>query len=406
MKLWQRTIGTVLAGMGLAVAGCKEPPPRVEPPPPRVTVGQPEVRQVTDVDQYNGWVDATATVEVRSRVRGHIDKVHFRDGQMVQRGEVLFQLDPRTYEAEVRRARDQGDVYRAQLVAAQKEELRLREMLTRGGASQRQVERAEADVRSLQAQIEANEQEIARRVLDVEFTRITAPISGRIGRAMLTEGNLVNAGGSDPLLATIVSVDPVNVYFNVDERAIQRYQRQLADGTMPGGGGGPGGAKLSLMFARDTDRGFPFKATLDFTDIAVDRSTGTLLVRAVAENPDRILVPGSRVRIRIPTSAERPVTLVPATAILSDQDRRYVLVLDEKNVVQRRDVRLGRLLDDGARVILPHETAAPLTSSDRIVVQGLQSARLNYPVEPVMPATRPAGSGSGAVSGVSASSGR
>ena len=145
---------------------------------------------------------------------------------MVKEGDLLFELDPRPFEAEIGRQRDQQGIYEAQLLAAQKDEARLKELLSRGGASQRQVEKAEADTQSLAAQAKANEQETKRKELDLEYSRITAPIAGRISRAMMTEGNLVNAGGSDPLLTTIVSVDPAYVYFSVDERAVQRWQKE------------------------------------------------------------------------------------------------------------------------------------------------------------------------------------
>ena len=179
-----------------------------------------------DYDQYNGWLDAADTVEVRARVRGHIDKIHFTDGQIVKKGDLLFELDPRPFEAAVQRQRDLKDISQSQLVAAQKEEARLKELLDPRGASQSQVEKAEADTLTLQAQIKAADQEIVRAGLDLEYSRITAPLAGRISRAMLSVGNLVNAGGSDPVLTTIVSIDPVYIYFSVDERALQRYQQE------------------------------------------------------------------------------------------------------------------------------------------------------------------------------------
>jgi len=376
-----------LVGMLGVAAGCEKEAARAQPPPPKVSVAHPTVIELVDFDQYNGWLDAVDSVEVRARVKGHIQKIHFTDGQIVKKGDPLFDLDPRPFEAAIERQKDQKLIYQAQLLAAQKEEQRLRELQTRGGASQSQVEKAEADAKSLDAQLKANEQEIIRAGLDLEYSKITAPLPGRISRAMVSEGNLVNAGGSDPLLTTIVSIDPIYVYFTVDERALQRYKR---DRMGRGPATQPGSIKdeqIKIKFGQETDEGFPYEAQVDFADNQVNRATGTILARATMPNTKAGLIPGSRVRIRVPTSAQHSVVLVPDAAILSDQDKKYVLVVDDKNVVQRRDVNPGKLLDDGTRVILPASQGADLAPNDWIVVLGLQMARINYPAEPVRPST-------------------
>jgi RND family efflux transporter MFP subunit len=374
----------------LFTSGCeKAAATRAEPPPPKVSVAHPQMKSMVDYDSYNGWIDAAQTVEVRARVRGHIQKVHFTDGQFVKQGDLLFELDPRPFQADVDREKDQKGIYAAQLVAAQKEEARLKELLGRGGASQSQVDKAEADALSLQAQIKAADQEILRKNLDLEYSRITAPIAGRCSRAMLTEGNLVNAGGSDPVLTTIVSIDPTYLYFHVDERALQRYQRIRADEAKAAGAAQPQtvkDSKIKIQFGLESDEGFPREGTVDFADNQVDRTTGTILARAVVPNADNALIAGSRVRVRVAIGKERNVTLVPDTAILSDQDKKYVLALDEKNVVQRVDSSTARLLDNGLRVVIaPDAPARGLTAEDWIVTQGLQAARVNYPVDPVKP---------------------
>jgi multidrug efflux system membrane fusion protein len=382
---------TAGAAMLVSGAGCEKAPARTEPPPPKVSVANPQVRQTIDYDEYNGWIDAVETVEVRARVRGHIDKVHFTDGQFVKTGDLLFELDPRPFQAEIGRQRDQAAIIQAQLVAAQKEEARLKELLGRGGASQSQVDKAEADALSLVAQLKANEQEIKRKELDLEYSRITAPINGRISRAMLTTGNLVNAGGSDPVLTTIVTVDPSYIYFSVDERALQRWQKQRRGEGQPTEPSTLKDSQVKIKFAMETDEGYPYEATLNYANNQVDRTTGTIIVRAVVSDPTGRLIAGSRVRIRVPTSAEKTVMLVPDTAILTDQDKKYLLVLDEKNVVQRRDVNPGRLMDDGMRVILPDASGTQSVTSDAwIIVIGIQMARINYPVDPVKPTTQPA----------------
>src|SRR3954469_5258243 len=176
------TSTALMAVIALTQSGCDNAPARAEPPPPKVTVASPEVRQVADSDQYNGWLKPVETVDVRSRVRGHLDKVHFVDGDLVKKDQLLFELAPRPIQAEIDRSSDQVRIYEAQKVAADKEEVRLKELVTKGGASQRQVESAEAEAKSLQAQIEATQEEVKRKSLDLEYSKITAPINGRIGR--------------------------------------------------------------------------------------------------------------------------------------------------------------------------------------------------------------------------------
>jgi RND family efflux transporter MFP subunit len=378
-------VASLAAASGL-LAGCnKAAPARAEPPPPKVTVARPELRQVVDSDQYNGWLQSVETVDVRARVRGHLDKVHFADGDLVKKGQLLFELDPRPIQADVDRATDQVKIFEAQWTAASKEEARLKELVTKGGASRSQVESAEANTASLESQIQAQKHEVTRKSLDLEYSRITAPIDGRIGRALLTVGNLVNAGGSDPVLATIVSVDPVNVYFDVDERALQRYMNSRAT-TRPSS---VRESKLPFSFGLETEEGFPHDGEIDFANNQVDPQTGTIQVRGIVPNPGGRFIPGSRVRVRVPVSEPHPVLLVPDTAIQSDQDKRYLLAVDDKNVVQRRDVEVGKLLDDGTRVVRQAGNAKGLTADDWVITGGIQMARINYAVEPI----RAAGAG-------------
>ena len=382
----------VFAAFGMLLppllSGCGSPPPRVEPPPPKVSVQHPETRQIGEYDDYNGWLDSPEIVEVRSRVRGHIVKVHFTDGDMVKKDQILFTLDPRPFQQEIDRAVEQVNIYLAQLKVALVEEKRIAEMAKTNVASALEIESSSAKARSLEAQVEAQKQEVARKKLELTYSQVQAPIAGRIGRAMLDEGNLVNAGGSDPLMATIVTMDPVHIYFSVDERALQRYQK-MRPATSPSGTLRE--RKMPFQFGLETDDGYPHAGVMDFADNRVDATTGTIMVRGVVDNPQGRFLPGSRVRVRLPIGEQHPSLLIPDTAILSDQDRKYVLVVGDKNVVQRRDVSLGRLLDDGMRVVLPGSAANPgIAPSDTIVVQGLQAARINYPVEPVKPTTQPA----------------
>ncbi len=390
MTAKDRAIGVVvLLSFGFALAGCPAKPAAPPPPaPPKVTVAHPEERELVDYDEYNGWLKAAATVEVRARVRGHIAKVHFTDGQVVEKGAPLFTLDKRPLEAEVARAQSQVRVFEAQRYAAEREFVRLRDLATKGAASQSQVDEIEAKMKAAEAQIDATKQDIEFKRLDVEYAEIAAPIAGRTSRAQLTEGNLVNAGGSDPLLTTIVSIDPMYFYFDVGERALQQYAKRQEALNPEFRKTHIRDRKIPASFGLDTDAGFPHEGILNFAENVVDSGTGTVQVRGEVPNPNGRFVPGSRVRVRVPISEPYKALLVPDTAVLTDQDRKYLLVLGDKNVVLRRDMTPGKLLDDGKRVVLAPAGAkegagAALKKDDRVIVLGLQRARVNYPVEPL-----------------------
>jgi RND family efflux transporter MFP subunit len=389
MRLHHTILIGVLLPLTVALTGCNSDPPAATPEAPKVSVQHPEARTLTDSEEFNGWLAADKRVEIRARVRGHIKKVHFTDGQIVKKGALLFELDPRPFEADIGRDKDKLRVYEAQKVAADKEEARLRALEKKGGASTQQVEKAEADAKALDASISGAKNEIARAELDLEYSRITADIDGRISKAELTEGNLVNAGGSDPLLTTIVSIDPIRLYFNVDERSLQRYAKNL----------GATGRKLTdvlsalkdvksnFTFALDGETEFGHKGTLSFGDNRIDPATGTIQVYGLVDNKDGAFVPGARVRVRLPIGKDYAALLVPETSILADQDKRYVLIVNDKNTALRRDVTLGRLTDDGRRAILPADKLPEGEKMENwwLIVDNLQRVRINYPVDAQKP---------------------
>jgi multidrug efflux system membrane fusion protein len=366
----------------LAFAGCAPPPAPPPPPPPKVTVAFPELRPVEEHELFNGWTAAVETVEVRARVRGHIETVHFRDGDIVKAGDPLFTLDTRPFQASVDQARADRAALEAQLVAARKERDRLQDLLGKGGASVKQVEKQQADVAALEARIAAAAAQVQRAELDLEYAHIASPIAGRTSRALLTEGNLVGAGGSDPLLTTVVSVDPIHVFFDIPEPSLLKY-RAVRQALEPEKLGLPASAKaLPFSFALDTDEGWPREGLLDFAENVLDSTTGTLRVRGVVRNPDGFLIPGTRVHVRMVTRAAAEALLVPDAALLADQSLRYVLVVGADGKVQRRDVLPGRLLDDGLRVVLPgRDPERDLRPADRVIVEGQARARLNTPDE-------------------------
>lgn len=373
----------VAAGLLGSAGGCAEPSVVAEPPPPRVTVAHPVVRELVDYDEYNGWTAASAEVEIRSRVRGHIIKVGFVDGEVVPAGKLLFELDPNPFLAEIGRAQGQLAVAQASLEQAQKEEQRYELLFNQKAVTAQEFERIQAARKTWDAQVSTAADEVKRRELDLEYSRITAPIGGKVGRALLTVGDLVNAGGGDPLLTTIVSLDPIHVYFNVDSPSLIRYRRRRAQ-SKPEQVKTLEESQIHFEFAMELDEGFPHSGILDFADNRIDPSTGTIEIRGRADNPNALFLPGSRVRVRIAVSEPYQGVLVPDTAILTDLDQKYILSLNEQNIVLRRDVVPGRLLEDGMRVVRPVAGEAdPLGPEDRVIVLGLQRARLNYPVEPM-----------------------
>lgn len=374
-----------LSGLASLVSGCTDAAAQPQPEPPNVTVAHTETRTLKDFDEYNGWTEASATVEVRARVRGHIEKVHFTDGQFVDKDDLLFELDPRPFQSEIDRAAEQVNIAQAQQEAALKEEERQLGLFEQNATKKSDVDRAVAARKTWDAQIVSAQEEVKRAELEMTYSKITAPISGKISRALLTEGNLVNAGGSDPVLTTIVAQDPIQVYFAVDERALLEYRQQNRPGsTADADAPSLKDAQIAFDFRLETDSEFANHGVLDFADNRIDAQTGTIQVRGVAENKEGRYVPGSRVRVRVPVSDDYEAMIVPDEAILSDQDKKYLLCLNDDNVVIRRNVRLGRLLDDGMRVILPStKEGEGVAADDWIITLGIQRARLDYPVTPL-----------------------
>src|SRR5262245_12680462 len=368
----------------LVLLGCTKEKPTEAAAPPKVTVSKPIVKNnEIDMDEYNGWLVAKDPVEIRSRVRGFVKTIHFKDppagkpaeGEIVKKGNPLFDLDPDPFKDEIVQAEQRVKVYSAQKVAAEKEFARLTELEKKGGASKAQVEKAEADVQSLDAQIKASEAEVKLKVRDLEeYAKIKAPMEGRISRSLVSQGELVKQG--ETLLTTINSVDPIKVEFRADEQSVQRFRKSALNkfqGKLPP----VKEAKIPFKFALDTDEDFVHSGMIDFADNQTDSKTGTVLVRGETPNKNSLLLPGDHVRVRIPVTDQYQAVLVPDTAVNSDQEKKYLLVLDDKNVVLRRDVRLGKLADKGLRVV---ETN--LKPNDRVVIEGTQRARIGAAVSP------------------------
>ncbi|MFL5504635.1 MAG: efflux RND transporter periplasmic adaptor subunit [Gemmatimonadaceae bacterium] len=337
------------------LAGCHKDAPPMQPP--QVTVAPAIQRVVADWDEFTGHFEAVNSVEVRPRVGGFVQRVGFTEGAVVHQGDVLFVIDPRPYAAEVARAEAVLAQARTRNQLATMEVERAQKLVSTQAISREELDartsgRAEGD-----AAIRAAEAALRVARLNLEWTVVRAPITGRVGRAEVTPGNLVQAGPT--LLTTIVSLDPIYVYFDADEQAYLKY--------INGQGAGARGRQVMIGLASET--GFPHEGRLNFVDNRIDGSAGTIRVRAVLANPNQTFTPGLFARVRLLGGDRHPATLVQDQAIGTDQDRKFVLVLKNDNSVEYRPITLGRVVD-GLRVV-----DSGLQPGERVVINGLMRVR-------------------------------
>ena len=341
--------------MTAALYGCSQPSEAQAPPAPSVTVAVPLVQAVQDWDEFTGRFEATQSVEVRARVGGYVSGVHFRDGDYVRRGQLLFSLDPRPAQAALASARAQLAQAQAQLALAQSELTRSETLLESQAVSQAEVDTRRGALQTAQAAIAAANANVRARQLDLEFTRVTAPISGRVSDRRVDAGNLV-AGGSSAadVLTTVVSSAPIHFVFDGSEAVLLKYQRQARQGAAP----------IQVRLQDEAD--FTRSGTLDFTDNAVDTASGVIRLRAVIPNADGFLKPGMFGQARLAGSGSYEAMLVPDAAVATDQARRIVYVVAADGSVAPRPVQLGPLVD-GLRVI-----RSGLQRTDRVIINGVQ----------------------------------
>jgi RND family efflux transporter MFP subunit len=331
------------------------------PPPPPVTVAKPLVKEVVERDEFTGRFDSTAWVDIRARVAGYLDSVEFKDGAMVKEGDLLFVIDRRPFQAAVAQADATLVSARARLDFA-KQELERVERLTRSGnAPERQLDERRQQFLSAQADVNGAAGALTQARLDLGFTEVKAPISGKISRKLVTEGNLVRA--NETLLTTITALDPIYFYFDVDERSYLAYERMSRDG----GSSRQTGYEIMVALADESEP--KHKGVVDFIDNRVDQATGTMRGRAILENKDLFLTPGLFGRISIPGSDRYKAVLVPDEAIGADLDRRYVYVVGQDGTVSQKVVRPGPRFD-GYRIV-----RTGLTGEETIIVNGMQRAR-------------------------------
>jgi RND family efflux transporter MFP subunit len=363
---------TILAG------SCSGPPPA--PPPPKVKVTQPVVRDTMEWDEFTARLEAVDSVEVRPRVSGYLQAVHFKDGALVKKGELLFTIDPRPYEAVFRRTQAELASATARLSLAQKNAARAGDLLRSHAISQEDADIRESNRRQAEAAVEEAQAAMDSARLDVEFTRVAAPVAGRVGRKLVTEGNLITGGvgTQGTLLTTIVSLDPIYAYFEADESSVLKYNRLAREGQRPSSRDHPNPVHVGLA----DETGFPHDGVMDFVDNQIDRGTGTVVARALLPNPDLSLLPGLFARLQLPGSGQYRAILIPDEAVGTDQSQKFVYVLDAENKAQYRTVKIGPMID-GLRVV--REGLGP---EERVVVAGIQRVRPGLVVDPEqVPAT-------------------
>jgi RND family efflux transporter MFP subunit len=365
----------LVLGLCVVLAGCAGAPsgaPEAAPTP--VTVSRPVERDVTDYADFTARTAAVDSVEVRARVWGYLDKVRFKEGALVKKGDVLFELDSRPYQALLDQAKARVAQDQAQLAYHEADYQRYQELIRIGGVSKSELDRSTAARGVDIASIAADEAAVASRQLDLDYTKVIAPVSGRVSRYVVTVGNLIRSGDQNggTLLTTLVSVDPMYAYFDVDERTVLRVRQLIREGKARSDRETEWPVALSLA----TEEGFPHEGRINFEDNQVNPKTGTLRVRGVFPNKDEALSPGFFARVRVPIGRAHRALLVTDRAIDTDQGQKVLYVVSEKNEVVSRAVRLGALRD-GLR-----EITEGLKAGERVIVSGLQQVRPGVTVEP------------------------
>ena len=351
-------------------SGCKKSEPPPPPPPPAVTVARPLQREVIEWDDYSGFLEAAEKVDVRARVSGYINEANFEEGGMVKQGDLLFVIDDRPFKAELAAAQAEVLKNQAQVAYAANEFKRLEQLRPSGGASELELENARQRLREAEAMVQSAQARVDSAQLNVDWTRVTAPISGRISRKYITAGNLINGGGGGggnaTLLTTINSVDPIYAYMDVDEQSVLKYQRLSQENKRVSARD----QQIPIFMGLSSEPGFPHEGLVDFVDNVINPETGTLRGRGVFANPfPHYLTPGLFARLRIPGSGRYVTTLVPDLAIGTDQDQRFVLVVKPDDTVERRALKLGPLFGRFRSI------EEGLSAEDRVIINGLQRVR-------------------------------
>ena len=372
-RLAQLTLVTLVAA---ALAACQPsaqaPQGQDAQPAPQVSVAKVISERVTEWDEFTGRLEAPQTVDLRPRVSGYINEVLFQEGALVTAGDTLFQIDPAPFETTVNRLQAELLEAQSQAKLAAREFERGEHLYQRDAMSQEALDNRRARQQQTQANVESKRAALAQAQLNLDYTQVKAPISGRVSRALITKGNYVTAGQSE--LTTLVSTDRVYAYFDADEQTFLKYKELARDGERPSSND----AKYPVLMGLVNDEGFPHIGHIDFIDNQVDQQTGTIRGRAVFDNADGLFTPGLFARVKLVASASYSGILVNDKAIGTDLNHKFVLVLDDDNRVQYRAVTLGKKLH-GLQLI-----TEGLAAGDTIVVNGLQRVRPGTQVSPAV----------------------
>lgn len=334
-------------------------------PPPKITVAEVVSRDVTDWDEFTGRLEAVNSVAIRPRVSGYVAAIRFDEGALVRKGDLLYEIDARPFQAEVDRLRAELARANATVQRATSELQRAKRLSSDNAMSPEEIDRRAAFAAESAAQVNAVEAALRAAELNLAFTRVTSPIAGRVGRAIVTVGNLVSSGpGEATLLTTVVSLDPIYASFEADEQTFLRYGKFARAGKR-------------VQMALATDRDFPREGNMDFLDNQINPATGTIRGRTIFRNLDLSLTPGSFVRLRVPGSTSYRAFLIQDRAVGTDLDKRYVYVVGANGTVEYRVVQLGPIVD-GLRVV-----RSGLAPADVVVINGLQRVRPGAQIDPV-----------------------
>jgi multidrug efflux system membrane fusion protein len=354
-------------------SACSQSAAHQQPPAPSVTVAPVEQQEIVEWDEFTGRTEAVEFVEVRPRVSGHIQEVRFQSGQLVKKDEVLFVIDPRWHKAEFDRRQAEYAQAKVRLENAEREAKRSAQLLANKAISTEEAEAREARYHEAKAALLAAEAARDSAKLDLEYTEIRAPVNGRVSRELKTAGNYVSGvAGMGTLLTTIVSIDPIYVYADMDENALLKFNALARTQKLTSGSDG----KIPVELQLADEEGFPHRGYIESFDNKLDPHTGSILLRAEFPNPDGHILSGLFARIRVPLSERYPALLVEERAIGTDQAQKFVLTLTETNTVSYRPVTLGPAIE-GKRIV-----RAGLEAGEKIVVNGLQRVRPGMSVSP------------------------
>lgn len=371
-SIQRHPVGQALALITVMVllAGCDTQADSAQqaPPPPEVSVAEVVVEDVDFWDAFTGHIEATESVALRPQVSGYIERINYTEGETVAQGDVLFVIDPRPYQAQLAHAEAELQRAEATLALARGEAARAETLAQTRAISQEQLDQKRATTAQATAELMAAKATLETARLNMAYTEVRAPIAGRTGRALVTTGNLVSEATP---LTSIVSLEKVHVHFFADERSYLRYDALARTGQRPDSRSMPTPVRLGLA----ADSGYPYQGEVDYVDNRLDAATGTIRMRAVFDNQDGRFAPGMFARVQLQGGSAEEILLIDDKAVLTDQDRKFVYVVNDDGVALRKDIRLGRQVDDLRAV------ESGLSPGDRVVVQGAQ--RIFFPGMPV-----------------------